>query len=572
MFVLLVISVMIVMGTYLLNSITNFYHEEFIDQMDRVFQKEDFHLAAATANTLEEKLKLFIGQLGIDSYRDYYILNSLGGYMTGSRQPTVNLEPTPNIISAMAGQIGKEVTPNDDYIDYAVPIFFENPQGNVKYVIYIRDTKEELKSMTSEINFIIISALFFGLVISIGLGFLLSNTITTPIAVLTRKAEKMAAGDFEHTIEVKSKDEIGKLTNAFNNMAAALKKNLEKIASEKNKMEAIFLHMTDGIMAFNLEGEIIHINLAAKRMLGFKEDRTIHFDDYFKKVDASITLGDLIYLDHTNTLERQLEINGLHLKAFFVTFKLEQHKPGGVVVVLQDVTEQQKLEGVRREFVANVSHELKTPLTSIKSYAETLLGGALDDRETATHFLNVINNESDRMTRLVRDLLVLSRLDYEQTEWKKALFSLPLLIEEVTEKLSLSAKSRNHRLTFALTNEIPEIYADRDKIEQVLMNIVSNAIKYTPEGGEISIFAGCIYNEVYIKIKDNGIGIPKADLSRIFERFYRVDKARSRELGGTGLGLAIAREIVTAHDGTIDINSEQDQGTEIVIKIPTPAQ
>lgn len=570
-FVLLVVSVIIVIGTFLLYSITDFYHKQFINEMDNVFANEsqDFLPLERTSENLSNKLKVFSVQLGLDSYRHYYILNALGGVLDSSNSLESNIESTPNIISAINGKIGKEYKTSDAYMDYAYPVFWENSQDKVKYIIYVQDTKEELRLLLStQINKNIFYALFLGLIISFILGFLLSNTITTPIALLTKKAEKLAAGDFEQVMEVVSKDEIGKLAGAFNFMAAELQENMHEISSERNKMEAILFHMTDGLLAFNLDGEITHMNLAAKKMLGIDKQDIGCFDDYFRKINIFITLEDLICLDSHEAVERQIDINNFHIKAYFVPFRLEKDRLGGVIVVLQDITEQQKLELVRREFVANVSHELKTPLTSIKSYAETLLDGAVDDRDTAIHFLRVINSESDRMTRLVRDLLVLSHLDYKQTEWKKGHFSLIKLVEEVMEKLSLQAKSHDHKIILTRVTDVPDVFGDQDKIEQVLLNIVSNAIKYTPDGGEISITAGCIQKEAYVKIKDNGIGIPKEDLSRIFERFYRVDKARSRELGGTGLGLSIAKEIITAHGGSISIDSEPAQGTEVTIKLP----
>ncbi|WHH57401.1 ATP-binding protein [Petroclostridium sp. X23] len=570
MFVLLVISVIIVVGIYLSSSVTSFYHDDFKKKMDRVFNNDDIDFSGAAVSTdqLDKVLKSFIGMLGIDTYRNYFILNPLGGvYQSSNMELAGDLEYTPNMIRAMRGKKTVDVKNNKDYMDYAIPIM---ERGKTKFIIYIRDEKNDLNEMTSELFNIILKALAVGLGVSMIMGYFLSSTITIPIASLTKKAEKMAAGDFEQMLEAKSDDEIGKLTNTFNYMASELKHTLEEIASEKNKAETILLNMTDGVMAFNVDGTLIHANPVSRNILNIQtfDDKEANFDEFFKSLNADISIGELIYLDNNKTLEREIEINDVHLKASFAAFKVEKEKVGGVVVVLQDITEQQKLDAARREFVANVSHELRTPLTSIKSYAETLLDGALDDRETAVSFLKVVNNESDRMTRLVKDLLILSRLGDKQVQWNKTYFSMKKLIDEVVEKLTLSAKHRKHRLTFTLVSSLPDIYGDRDRIEQVLKNIVSNAIKYTPDGGEISIFAGCVYNEVYVKIKDSGIGIPKEDLSRIFERFYRVDKARSREMGGTGLGLAIAKEIVLAHNGTLSIDSELDKGTEVTIKIP----
>ncbi len=568
MFVLLVISVMIVVGTILLYSITDFYHQQFIRQMDNFFESEEYLPVELTADSVAEKLRVFVVQLGIDSYRDYYVLNELGVVIRASRQFSTHIESTPNIISAINGKVGREYNRSASYVDYAVPIFTEGMEGEVKYIIYIQDTKEELYQQTAQVSNNIFYALFIGLIISVVLGFLLSNTITAPIAILTRKAENLAAGNFEQIAEIKAKDEIGKLAGTFNFMAKELQQYVKEIGSEKNKMEAILLHMTDGVLAFNAQGKLIHMNLAAEKMLGLVQSEIQHFDTLFASTTADITLVALIEISNKKAVKKQIDINELHINAFFIPFQLENETEVGMMVVLQDITEQQKLEMVRREFVANVSHELKTPLTSIKSYAETLLQGLVDDKETTTHFLEVINNEADRMTRLVRDLLVLSQLDYKQTQWKKQSFCLVGLVEEVLEKLLLTAQRRKQQLAFHKKVSEVGIYGDRDKIEQVLVNVISNAIKYTPQEGEIHIYVDVIGECVQIKVIDNGMGIPQQDLARIFERFYRVDKARSRELGGTGLGLSIAREIVAAHKGSITMKSELNEGTKVVIQLP----
>ena len=218
--------------------------------------------------------------------------------------------------------------------------------------------------------------------------------------------------------------------------------------------------------------------------------------------------------------------------------------------------------------MANVSHELRTPLTTIKSYSETIQAYAASEEEKK--FLDVIIREVDRMTRIVKDLLTLSSLDSKKFTANFEYFSLDELLREVVDKMSMDALRHKHIIEYFPSTSIPDIYADRDRIEQVITNIVSNAIKYTPDGGNIQMFAGCLYNEVYIKIKDNGIGINKEDLPRVFERFYRVDKARSREHGGTGLGLAIAKNFVELHGGTIKITSKAGKGTEVLIKLPIP--
>jgi len=236
------------------------------------------------------------------------------------------------------------------------------------------------------------------------------------------------------------------------------------------------------------------------------------------------------------------------------------------LVVLHDVTRQQKLENARREFVANVSHELRTPLTTVKSYAETLLD-MVDGTDVPVSFINTIVNETDRMTRLVKDLLVLSSLE-QSGQLNKSSFDMKVLLAEVVDTLSLVAKEQGHRLNLKTKGDFSDFYGDRDRLEQLLYNIISNSLKYTPNGGKIEVTAERIYNTVYIRVKDNGIGIPEKDLGRIFERFYRVDKARSRQQGGTGLGLAISKNIVDAHEGNISIMSALQKGTEVTISLP----
>jgi two-component system sensor histidine kinase VicK len=276
----------------------------------------------------------------------------------------------------------------------------------------------------------------------------------------------------------------------------------------------------------------------------------------------------VLYLQSNQTAEIYINIGRKTVRVYFAVFTDEMKKPEGIITVLQDITEQQRLEDMRKEFVANVSHELRTPLTSIKSYSETLLDGALDDRETTEHFLEVINTEADRMTRLVKDLLQLSRLDNHQMQWDFKRISIVELIKSTVERMMLEAVSRKQKLECFVMGEIPEIEADYGRLEQVAFNIIGNAIKYTLDGGKITVYVGKIYNDVYFKVSDSGIGIPESDLNRIFERFYRVDKARSREMGGTGLGLSIAKEIVEAHSGRIDISSKIGVGTEVTVRLP----
>ena len=348
---------------------------------------------------------------------------------------------------------------------------------------------------------------------------------------------------------------------------AELKDKLNEVSSRKNQIETILLHMTDGIIAFNMQGEIILINPAAKKFLSISpEDNT--FDDIFGKFKLDINMEKVIYLESWTSTEQRIQVDDQYVKVLFAPFKNEDERPDGVIAVIQDITEHVKLDNMQKELVADVSHELKTPITSIMGYVDTLLEGGYDE-ETQTKFLNVIASESRRMARLVTDLLTLSRYDSNKKKTQKETFDLGDLVKQCQEKLAIEIKKKGHTVNSFVTADVPPVYADKDDIERVVLNILTNSIKYTPDNGEIKIYVGFVYNDAYIKVFDNGIGIPEDDLSRIFERFYRVDKARTREMGGTGLGLSIAKEILDKNGGSIDIKSKVGEGTEVVIRIPT---
>ena len=567
-FVLMVLAIMTAAGTFLILSVTGFYHNLFANEMDSVFNdsfvRQLNEVAAKDEQSLAETIGAHTPRMGIDSYRFYCIISGADSHIVASSEEIdeSKLVNTPNMISALAGQVGRKVSSQNPFMDYAVPI----EGGGRSYIVYVKDSKEELTRIVQQMFSIILQALLLGIVISLALGYFLSKTITTPISNLTKKAKRLSEGEFEYKIDVKSDDEIGTLTKTFNDMSSKLQESMLEISREKNKMEAMLINMTDGILAFGTDGKVIHMNPTAQKMFGVEAVDDVEFDDFFSKLDADIRMGDMLYFEDNREAERDIAFDSISIKANFVVFDDEQNKTGGILVVLHDVTKQQKLDESRREFVANVSHELRTPLTTVKTYAETL-SEMVEENEMASSFANTIINEADRMTRLVKDLLVLSSLDHSKAI-KKSNFDISDLIGDVVNTLKPVAREQGHRLTFSTTTKLPEFLGDRDRIEQLLYNIISNSMKYTPNGGKIEVFAGKLYNDIYIKIKDNGIGIPQKDLSRIFERFYRVDKARSRERGGTGLGLAIAKGIVDAHGGQIRINSELDKGTEVIIMLP----
>lgn len=454
-------------------------------------------------------------------------------------------------------------------------IFIYNLQNiNTEAIIQTEQMAQEYEILISAqiqtvkmITIILISV--FGL-ISILIGIFVAKVILDPITKLIDSAPKITTEEtnkLPENSDGKKKTEVDELTNAFHLMTNELEEKLTEVNRQKRQIETILLHMTDGIIAFDMEGNITHINPAATELLKLTE-KDNSFEKIFGKINIDINLEKTIYLENWTSSEQRVQVDEKYLNIFFASFRDEKERPSGIMVVIQDITEHVRLDNMRKEFVADVSHELKTPITSIMGYADTLLEGEYE-KETQEKFLNVIASEARRMAKLVTDLLILSRYDSNRGKKEASEFDLGELVKKCQEKLQVEINKKSHQVECFVTANVPPVKADKDGIERVVLNIMTNSIKYTPDGGNIKIYVGFVYNDAYIKIIDNGIGIPEEDLNRIFERFYRVDKARTREMGGTGLGLSIAKEILDQNKGSIDIKSEKGKGTEVVIRIPT---
>ena len=571
--ILLVVCLMTIAGAFLVNSVNRFYLNEFYTQMVEVFSQDtEFIRDLVTARegetdgvqAIDEILVAKMGPLGVDGKnRNYYLLDGDTGQILSSSDDDAGdtlEEITPNLLIALnEKREGDESDLTASYMDLALPI----SRGEEDYVIYILDQRATVRELNNQLFQLIIEALVFGLVISVLLSFLLSRAMVTPIRALTRGAQRVAEGAFGHEIQVESHDEIGVLTNAFNAMSRQLQSTLQEVESERTKLSTLFLHMTDGVVAFNQSGEVIHSNPAAEEMLG----QAI-------PVGGAVTYGDLfqdmVPLETVLTTDRDcLEIETVWGERILLLLlaPFNREKQVGVLVVVHDVTQQVKNETMRKEFVANVSHELRTPITNIRSYAETLAENPDLPPDTTASFLGVILSESDRMTHIVQDLLTLSRFDSGHSELNLTTFPFAGLLEESCQAMRIEAQRRGHTLRLEGTGGLPAIRADRERISQVVMNVLSNAIKYTPDGGRIVLTAGCTPDRVWLEVADNGIGIPPEDRDRIFERFYRVDKARSRESGGTGLGLSIAQEIVRQHQGSLTLVDRPGPGTTLRLEL-----
>lgn len=569
--VLLIISLMTVVGAFLINSVASFYLNSFYTQMQEVFADEELYFDMTTpaegeldgAQALHRVLTASAGAMGVDGRnRNYYILDGVTGqYLLGSDpEGGDTLYKSPNLLSSLTrGEVGSQSDITAQYMDVSIPI----TRGEQTYIVYLYDNRATDQSLNSQLMVLIIQSLVFGLVISVLLSFLLSKTMIGPIERLTAGAHRVAEGDFSNKIEVGSKDEIGVLTNTFNNMARQLKETLQEVESERNKLDTLFLRMTDGVTAFSSDGTLIHANPAAEELLGRAVDAQADYAGLFGDIAP---LSEVLAVHTPDFLEGTRETADRSLELFLAPF--DQGSLGGVLVLIHDVTAQRKTEELRREFVANVSHELRTPLTNIRSYAETLSENAGDiPPEMEKSFLGVILGESDRMTHIVQDLLTLSRFDSGKNNLVLTQFSFGAALRDLYNAVLLEAQRHGHTLTMDLPQELPTITADRERVLQVMMNVVSNAIKYTPDGGEIIISAGPVGDLVWMEVSDNGIGIPSEDRDRIFERFYRVDKARSRESGGTGLGLSIAKEIIHQHGGTIALVDKPSPGLTVRVEL-----
>lgn len=562
--VLLILALMTVIGSFLINGVGSYFIDDFYSKMEQPFSTQFISQLQTIASRggVSEMKQLLMAQadLGIDlTQRNVYILDAASGEVLDSSNQTYSVSMTQNILTAMKGEVGMRGSVASETMDLAVPI---DGGENHQYIVYVLDNKLTVDALTNEVFGIIFQSLILGLVISIILAFLLSQILITPISALTEGTRQVAAGDYTQKLEVTGRDEIGTLTKNFNHMARVLQNTISEVENERNKLSTLFLHMTDGVVAFGRDGKVIHCNPAATRMLSRGLDTTASFEEVFGE-DASFE--NLLTLKRSEYLECQKRVGERELELFLAPLSAGS----GALVVIHDVTEQRKNEQSRREFIANVSHELRTPLTNVKSYAETIISAGDElPQELRSNFMGVIVSEADRMTRIVKDLLTLSKFDYGKMEMNIARFSFAEAVGNVYKAVQLDAQNHGHTFTLDCPEDLPQVNGDRERIEQVIMNICSNAIKYTADGGTITVTAGADARNVFVRVSDNGVGIPEKDLPNLFERFYRVDKARSRATGGTGLGLSIAKEILKQHQGDIRIESVYGEGTDVTITLP----
>jgi len=472
-----------------------------------------------------------------------------------------NLEPK-LIMDGVSGKSRDKIVryPNEYSVEKHMVRPILSSEGRIFCIIYMTRDLNSIYSVIEDSKIVITYATLISLIITSILGYFIANSIANPITLLTKKAKAMAKGNFNQRVDVKSDDEIGQLGLMFNFLTKELSETIEKMDLERSKLDTIFNYMAEGVIAIDKNNKLIHANSVAKRILNISDK------DLLREVNLkSINLSKIDYtVEESLKGEELTKISDKFYKIKFAPYKSDLNINSGLIIVLQDVDKEHMLDIMRKEFVANVSHELKTPITTIKSYTDTLLDSDISN-ETEKKFLRVIEKENSRMSRIVTDLLSLSNIDYNKKKLNFSRFDTYEFIDEAIESQSLLITQKRHRIKLDVPMDINDIYADRDGADQVLNNIISNACKYTEPDGEISITAKNSGEFVEINVKDNGIGIPKEDLPRITERFYRVEKGRSREMGGTGLGLSIANEMIKSFGGDLKLSSEFGKYTSVTL-------
>ncbi len=520
-----------------------------------------------------EKMTLPVGYSVhlIDAQSYEIVATSSSNYLGKNAMSVLDSRAMMMTINQKSADIDVQATNGNGSLTKIYTSYVTETDQTERYIIYASASLDAVYTSLRATTRIIVNASVVALLVALLVGYFISGSITTPINELNTKASLIAKGDFTQRVQTRSTDEIGMLGNTFNYLAKRLDTTLIEISSEKSKLDAIINNMADGLMAVDREGVVVLYN---KSLLKLLETKGIVFYGN-NLLQLSRDLGTELRLsDVKNALSEEgtgsfaIETkNKKVLKVSCAYFNDEARIQTGYILLFQDITEAKQLDDMRKEFVANVSHELKTPITTIKTYAETLLTGSVDDKELEQSFLATIEKEADRMSALVRDLLQLSHIDFKKTKWELQEYELAEIIRECIDHLKIFYREKSQTLTF-LPQTTATVYVDRTKIKQVFVNIISNAIKYTPQDGNIVITMELGAQEVSVRIVDDGIGIPDGDVHRIFERFYRVDKGRSRSQGGTGLGLAIAQDIVHAHNGRLFAKSKLGKGSEFVVTLP----
>src|SRR5690349_9690677 len=495
-----------------------------------------------------------------------------------------NHHTRPEIEQAVASGSGTDIrashTTGDRTLYRAVRL---NEPGTTSSPLYLRlglpmtALEQELTKLKRNLSLAFGSAFL----IAVGLSVWLARGLTKPLSDMAAAARQLAAGNHSVRIQTSSRDEVGLLADTLNHMTNELRSKIEELSEDRAQLLAMLTSMVEGVMVLDYKGRILQVNPALERMFGVTraEARGRQSSEVFGHPKLNALVSTVLAQRTGQEAEIILTPSGRCLDVEASVAGGEQDNEACAVLVFHDITELRRLENIRKDFVANVSHELRTPLTSIKGYVEALLDGGKDDPETSVRFLDIILKQSDRLNLILEDLLQLSKIESGQVQFKQEPLHVGSVVDRTIAMIKPLADKKQHRLRAQVDVDLPIINGDQERLVQVLANLLDNAIKYTPEGGEITVAARRIpvlahrtadrpRTGVELTVTDTGIGIPEKDRPRVFERFYRVDKARSRELGGTGLGLAIVKHIVEGHGGQIRVEGNVPNGSRFVVRLP----
>lgn len=529
-------------------------------------KKEDVGYLENLARNLSPKIKSRVT-----------IINYQGKVLADSEKAIgdiVNMEnhsSRPEIEVALAGRTGIDTryssTLKINMLYAALPI---KDKGEVIGVLRLAMPLTSVQRLLFTVRKTVFLGLLCALAFAIILGSLFTAWAINPINKIISASRRFAKGDFGRRIIVSSQDEIGELANTLNQMAQDIETKIREVSTQHQHLAAVFNSMIEGVIVVDSAGRVISINPTIERI----------FDCLKAEVEGKFFLEGLRNNDVAEVINRVLKRGEFVSQELCLSWPVqkvfqinaspifEMKSVSGCLLVIHDITEMRKLETMRRDFVANVSHELKTPLTSIKGFVETLLSGALSDKENSRHFLEVIRNHTDRLSSLIDDLLDLSHIESKEIKLDDRKFHVKDLMDEVLFAFKSQVKKKGVDVENNISPDLL-LKADKQKIEQVFTNLIDNAIKFNKQNGSINIYSVPLGDSLKIIVEDSGIGIPERDLGRIFERFYRVDKARSRELGGTGLGLAIVKHIIELHKGSVGVESVEGLGSKFWFSLPT---
>lgn len=573
-FILLIITVSVLYAGE-----TMFYYKLLDDNMKSVTES-DFISASnyimtsqnenngvnADYEAIENILSNYNGQLSINQNRRIYLLKSDDlSIVVPTSIAGEKIEKSENISLAESGVIGNKYRLFSGAMDDAYPISF----GGGNYILYVKDNMSELRAgVFYKLKFLFL--LFIPCLIAAFLITLfISKRINKSIEKITNRAEGFKKGELYEVFGDGKDNDFPELVDSVNHMGYVMTESIQRMNSDKHRVEVIIEHINNGIITFDNNQNVIQINSAAKRILKIKDEKSVKFDEFFKNCGIDVRMAEFSYFEKSGTVQKEITKDSGRIKVWFVPFKMDSERYAGVVCVFEDVTEQFNVMSAMRKFVADVSHELKTPITVISSYTETVLNSYLDDKAMTANLLKIVYQEAGKMTELVQNLLDISRYEMKTMPRKEENFSIDDMLNSLVQTFKLQAEKKELDLKYTRMTDIPEFKGSRSDIERAVKNIISNSIKYTSRGDKIQIFAGRLRNDIYIKVEDTGWGIPESKLGHLFERFYRVEEeARSRDKGGTGLGLSIAKEIIESYGGNIKIESEYTKYTRVTITLP----